>query len=188
VERLRHFWRGLVNKPFRHGLLEKSAKRTSRAPPAYNNMEERVRELNGLCRDFQNSNPGLDVNVAMQAAIAAFKAGSASSRSGSSNDGLRDAEERRTSQDFFRQFLTSSPPGEKHFAEIFLYDKDGNILGENPNFFDDETDTRQYKEACIGAVRSVAASILNSGQITRATYKTAMEKLKLFLYNKDSGK
>jgi len=34
-------------------------------------MDRRVRDLNQLCRQFQDANPGLDVNVAMQAAIAA---------------------------------------------------------------------------------------------------------------------
>lgn len=43
------------------------------APAAQTTMDDRVRELNNLCQQFQASNPGLDVNTAMQAAIAALQ-------------------------------------------------------------------------------------------------------------------
>jgi hypothetical protein len=143
------------------------------APPPITKLDERVRELNRLCHDFQTSNPGLDVNVAMQAAIAAFRKGN--------NQVLKEAEERGTPKEAFYRFLSTRPPREKHFAEIFLYDEDGNLLRENPSFFEGGADTRQYKEVCISVVRDMVLSASNLGHITMETYRRATDLLRSFL-------
>jgi hypothetical protein len=60
--------------------VEAGMQRHKYRPLPQSHMDQRVQDLNRLCQEFQKSNPGLNVNTAMQAAIAALQANPATVR------------------------------------------------------------------------------------------------------------